>query len=43
MIFKKDAADIGPITTILRISLGVYVITGGYISQSDEWNMATAA
>ena len=43
MIFKKDAADIGPITTILQISLGVYAITEGYISQSDEWNVAMAA
>ncbi len=44
MIFKNDQADIGPITTKLnQISPGVYAITGGYISQPGEWNVAIAA
>lgn len=43
MIFKKDAAEIGPITIILRISLGVYAINGGYTSQSNEWNVTMAS
>ncbi len=44
MIFKNDQADIGPITAKLnQISPGIYAITGGYISQSGEWNVAIAA
>jgi hypothetical protein len=44
MIFKNDQADIGPITTTLKpVSTGVYTITGGFISQPGEWNIAIAA
>jgi copper transport protein len=44
MIFKNDHADIGPITTNLKpVSTGVYTITGGYVSQPGEWNIAIAA
>ena len=44
MIFKNDQADIGPITTNLKpVSTSVYTITGGYISQPGEWNIAIAA
>jgi copper transport protein len=44
MIFKNAQADIGPITTSLKqVSAGVYTITGGYISQPGEWNIAIAA
>ena len=44
MIFKNNQADIGPITTSLKpVSTGVYTITGGYISQPGEWNIAIAA
>lgn len=44
MIFKNDQADIGPITAKLnQISPGIYAITGGYISQPGEWNVAIAA
>ena len=44
MIFKNEQADIGPITKKLnQISPGIYAITGGYISQSGEWNIAMAA
>jgi copper transport protein len=44
MIFKNEQADIGPITKKLnQISPGIYVITGGYISQPGEWNIAMAA
>jgi len=44
MIFKNAQADFGPITTSLKpISAGVYTITGGYISQPGEWNIAIAA
>ena len=44
MIFKNEQADIGPITKKLdQISPGVYAITGGYISQPGEWNIAMAA
>lgn len=44
MIFKNDQADFGPITTSLKpVSAGVYAITGGYISQPGEWNIAIAA
>ena len=44
MIFKNEQADIGPITTSLKpVSTGVYTITGGYISQPGEWNIAVAA
>lgn len=43
MIFKNDQADIGPITANLKpISPGVYSITGGYLSQPGEWNIAMA-
>lgn len=43
MIFRNDQADIGPITTNLKpISAGVYSITGGYISQPGQWNIAIA-
>ena len=41
MIFKNEQADIGPITKKLnQISPGIYAITGGYISQPGEWNIA---
>jgi len=44
MIFKNEQADIGPITKKLnQISPGIYAITGGYISQPGEWNIAMAA
>ncbi|HJT85114.1 MAG TPA: CopD family protein [Nitrososphaeraceae archaeon] len=44
MIFKNEQADIGPITKKLdQLSPGVYAITGGYISQPGEWNIAMAA
>ena len=44
MIFKNDQADIGPIIAKLnQISPGIYAITGGYISQPGEWNVAIAA
>ena len=44
MIFKNEQADIGPITKKLnQISPGIYVITGGYISQPGEWNIEMAA
>ena len=44
MIFKNDQADIAPITASLKpVSTGVYAITGGYISQPGEWNIAIAA
>jgi copper transport protein len=44
MIFKNAQADFGPITTSLKpVSAGVYTITGGYISQPGEWNIAIAA
>ena len=44
MIFKNEQEDIGPITKKLnQISPGIYVITGGYISQPGEWNIAMAA
>ena len=44
MIFKNEQADIGPITKKLnQISPGIYVTTGGYISQPGEWNIAMAA
>jgi copper transport protein len=44
MIFKNAQADIGPITSSLKpVSAGVYTITGGYISQPGEWNIAIAA
>jgi len=44
MIFKNEQADIGPITKKLnQISPGIYVITGGYISQPGEWSIAMAA
>ena len=44
MIFKNEQADIGPITTSLKpVSTSVYTITGGYISQPGEWNIAIAA
>lgn len=43
MIFKNDQADIGPITVNLKkFASGVYSITGGYLSQPGEWNMALA-
>jgi putative copper export protein len=43
MIFKNVQADIGPISTSLKpVSAGVYTITGGYISQPGEWNIAIA-
>jgi putative copper export protein len=44
MIFKNEQEDIGPVTKKLnQISPGIYVITGGYISQPGEWNIAMAA
>jgi hypothetical protein len=43
MIFKNTQADIGPITSLKPVSAGVYTITGGYISQPGEWNIAIAA
>ena len=44
MIFKNEQADIGPITKKLnQISPGIYAITGGYISQPGEWNIAMTA
>lgn len=44
MIFKNDQADIGPITVNLKkITPGIYSITGGYLSQPGEWNIALAA
>jgi len=44
MIFKNAQADIGPISTSLKpFSPGVFTITGGYISQPGEWNIAIAA
>jgi acyl-CoA synthetase (AMP-forming)/AMP-acid ligase II len=44
MIFKNVQADIGPISTSLKpVSAGAYTITGGYISQPGEWNIAIAA
>jgi copper transport protein len=44
MIFKNEQADIGPITKKLnQISPSIYAITGGYISQPGEWNIAMVA
>ena len=44
MIFNNEQEDIGPITKKLnQISPGIYVITGGYISQPGEWDIAMAA
>jgi hypothetical protein len=44
MIFKNEQSDIGPITKKLnQISPGIYAITGGYMSQPGEWNIAMAA
>jgi hypothetical protein len=44
MIFKNEQANIGPITKKLdQISPGLYAITGGYLSQPGEWNIAMAA
>jgi len=44
MIFTNEQADIGPITKKLnQISPGIFAITGGYISQPGEWNIAMAA
>ncbi|HEY7082852.1 MAG TPA: hypothetical protein VH500_24435, partial [Nitrososphaeraceae archaeon] len=44
MVFKNDKADIGPITANLnKIQPNVFAVTGGYIGQQGEWNIAFAA
>jgi hypothetical protein len=44
MVFKNDKADIGPITANLnKIQPSVFAVTGGYIGQPGEWNIAFAA
>ena len=43
MIFKNDKADIGPIVaTMDKIQPNAFALTGGFIGQPEEWNIAMA-
>ena len=44
MIFKNEQADIGPIVaTMNKIQPNIFTVTGGFIGQPGEWNVAMAA
>ena len=44
MIFKNEQADIGPIVaTMKKIQPNIFTVTGGFIGQPGEWNVAIAA